>query len=87
MRIYHDPDLYETVVESKPCTRCHGDTNLCDGGCNGSLHIGSRRRPDAEVAKIKADRIRQIEDEILLKAEAIRARRSLSGDGAHEKGG
>jgi hypothetical protein len=70
-----DPDEFETVVDSRPCTSCGGDLTKCDGGCNGSMHIGQKRRPPEEVARIKADRRRQEEDEILAKADAIRARR------------
>jgi hypothetical protein len=80
MRMLHDPDEYETVVESRACTRCNGDRNKCDGGCNGMFGIGQRRRSTEEVARIKAERRRADEDRILSEADAIRARRgSLDG--------
>ncbi len=68
--IHLDPDEYETVVERRACS-CNGK---CDGRCNGMLSIGQRRRPWADVMKIKAARRRQEEDEIL--ARAIEIKRS-----------
>lgn len=79
MRIYHDPDEWEPVTESRPCTRCHGDLSKCDGGCNGMASYGLQRRPPGEVARIKAERRKREEDEILARAEAIKARRNASG--------
>lgn len=75
MRIYHDPDEYEAVVTSRPCTACGGDHRKCNGGCNGSVSYGTRRRAPEEVAKIKAERERAREDAILAEAEIIKARR------------
>jgi hypothetical protein len=75
MRIYYDEDEYETVVTSRPCTACGGDPRKCNGGCNGMAGISSVRRPPAEVARIKAERLRKHEDEVLAEAEAIKARR------------
>ena len=75
MYIHYDPDEYETVVTSRPCTGCNGDRSKCHGQCNGSFGIGSKRRPPEAIAKIKADKQRQHEDEVLAEAEAIRHRR------------
>ncbi len=68
---HYDPDEYETVVESRACTCC----GRCVGRCNGMLSIGQRRRSREEVARIKAERRRKEEDEILAKADSIRATR------------
>jgi hypothetical protein len=76
MHILYDEDEWETVSTSRPCTTCQGDRRKCHGvGCNGMASIGSRRRAPEEVAKIKAERRRKEEDEILAKAAAIRFRR------------
>lgn len=73
----HDPDEWEPVSTSTPCTVCGGNISKCQGGrCNGSFGMGMRRRDPAAVAKIKAERLRKQEDEILAKADAIRARRA-----------
>jgi hypothetical protein len=76
MRIEFDPDQFETVVESRACTRCKGDRSKCDGGCNGMVGVGQRRRAPEEVARIKAERQRVYEEKILAEADAIRARRA-----------
>lgn len=79
MHILYDEDEYETVVESRPCTTCQGERRKCVGvGCNGSSGISSRRRSPEEIAKIKAQRRQEEEDDILAKADAIRLRRALS---------
>lgn len=77
MRIYYDPDEYETVIESRPCTTCNGDSSKCNGGCNGSTSLGRRRRAPEEVAKIKAEKQRAHEEAVLAEAAAIMAMRSL----------
>jgi len=69
--IYHDADEWETVTESRPCS-CKGK---CDGRCNGMFSMGLRRRPLADVMRIKAERRRKEEDEILARAEIIKAQR------------
>lgn len=74
----YDPDEYETVSESRPCTACNGDITKCNGMCNGMSSIGQRRRAPEEVIRIKAERGRKEEDEILAKAEAIKAARSIA---------
>lgn len=71
---HFDPDEYETVVESRPCS-CVGTTRGCDGRCNGSFSMGMRRRAPEEVARVRAERIQREEDEILRQADEIRARR------------
>lgn len=78
MHILYDPDEYETVSENRPCTVCNGDLTKCNGMCNGMSGIGQRRRAPEEVARIKAERRRKEEDEILAKAEAIKACRSVA---------
>jgi hypothetical protein len=76
MHILHDEDEWQTVSESRPCTVCNGDPRKCNGTCNGSLFIGTVRRPPAEVAAIKARRQREHDDAVLAEAEAIKARRA-----------
>lgn len=72
----HDPDEYEMVTHSTPCTFCGGDLSKCKGGrCNGSFGIGMVRRKPEEIARLRAERLRKEEDEILARADAIRARR------------
>lgn len=75
MRLIYDQDEYETVVTSRQCTTCNGDRAKCNGGCNGMTSLGSKRRTPDAIAAIKAARLRKEEDEILAKADAIRARR------------
>jgi hypothetical protein len=70
-----DPDEFETIVESRPCTSCDGDLRKCDGGCNGYTSVKQQRRAPEEVARLKAERRRAEEEEILAKADAIRALR------------
>lgn len=77
MHIYHDPDEWKAVTESKPCSACGGDLRKCNGACNGSASYTMVRRAPEEVAAIKAEKRRQHEDEILAEAELIRTRRSL----------
>jgi hypothetical protein len=78
MRIFLDPDEWETVTDSRPCTNCGGDLGQCNGACNGSFGVGQRRRAPEEVARIKAERRRAHEDKILAEADAIRARRAAT---------
>ena len=56
-----DEDEWEPVFETTPT----------------SCSMGRRRRDPAEVARIKAERERKREDEILAQADAIRARRGV----------
>lgn len=76
MRIIHDPDEYEPVAKSTPCTICGGDMTKCNGGCNGSTSFSLVRRSPEAVAAIKAEKRRIEEDEILAKAAVIRATRA-----------
>jgi hypothetical protein len=75
MYIHHDEDEWEAVVEHRPCTSCNGDMRRCNGMCNGAGGYSLKRRAPAEVKRIKAERRRKREDEILLEAEFIIARR------------
>jgi hypothetical protein len=73
----YDPDEYEMVSHSVPCTHCGGDFTKCRGGmCNGSAGAGMRRRKPEDIARIRAERLRREEDEILARADAILARRN-----------
>jgi hypothetical protein len=75
--IFVDEDEWETVTESRPCRSCGGDLWKCDGRCSGAFSVGQRRRAPEEVARIKAERRRKEEDEILARADAIRVARGL----------
>lgn len=79
MHILHDPDEWETVSTYQPCTVCGGDLTKCNGACNGSASFGLKRRDPTEVAKIKAEKQRRHEDEVLAEAAAIVARRQNAG--------
>ena len=66
--IWWDPDEWETVVE----TENYGDFL---GHHMGSFSVGQKRRPAEEVAKIKAEKRRLHEEEILAEAAEIIKRR------------
>lgn len=76
MHQFYDPDEWEVVTESHPCTACGGDLSKCNGMCNGSAYVGQRRRAPEDVARIKAEKQRADEDAILAEADAIRRRRA-----------
>ncbi len=75
MHILYDPDEWETVTSSRPCSACGDDLRRCNGMCNGSYSATQRRRPPEVVARIKAEKQRAREDAILAEAEAILRRR------------
>lgn len=75
MHIPYDPDRYKAVTESKPCTVCGGDLKKCNGACNGSASYTLVERDPQDYARVRAERIKREEDEILLRAAEIRARR------------
>jgi hypothetical protein len=70
-----DDDMHETVTESRLCGTCQGDLSKCNGVCTGMTSIGRRLRSPEEIAKILADRRLKEEDDILRRADEIRARR------------
>lgn len=78
MHIFHDPDEWTVKTESRPCTACDGGKRPCNGACNGMASFSHVRRDPKEVAKIKADRQRQHEDDVLAEAAAIRHRRGIA---------
>lgn len=64
MQHFYDPDEWESyVIESRDYQ---------------SVQVGTRRRAPEKVAKIKADRLAKEEEEILRRADEIRARRSTT---------
>lgn len=76
-----DPDEFETTFHRRPCSFCQDQTAQCDRiHCDGSSSLGSKRRPMSEILKIKAERRRREEDDILAQAEVIKARRALERD-------
>lgn len=75
MQIHYDEDEYETVVEARTCPFHQNNPGGSYAGCTCSMSVGSRRRPQAEIDKIKAERRRADEDRILAEAELIKARR------------
>jgi hypothetical protein len=75
MYIHHDEDEWQVKVTHRPCTGCDGDRSRCHGQCNGMSGYSLVRRDPAEVKKIKDERRRKRENDILAEAEAIIARR------------
>ncbi len=80
MYSFFDDDEYETVFTSRPCTSCDGNLKKCNGACNGSFSLGSRRRAPDEIRKIKNRKRVEHEENILREADAIRRRRTLLAD-------
>jgi hypothetical protein len=76
MLIRYDPDEHEPVYESHTCFFHQKHPGQSFAGCTCSSSISSRCRSPEEVAKIKADRLRKEEDEILARAEIIKAKRA-----------
>jgi hypothetical protein len=74
---HFDPIEWETVYEYRPCTACDGGRLRCMGACNGMLGGGLRRRPQAEIDRLKAERTKKEEDNVLARADEIRARRGI----------
>lgn len=78
----HDPDECESVSESRPCTGCRtertfeGERRVCTGRCNEMFSVGLRRRSLEDIARIKKARQEWEDDEVLRRAEIIRARRA-----------
>ena len=70
----HDPDEWETISSYTPCS-CGGLAN-CNGCCNGSAGVGTRRRAPEDIARIKAEKRRQHEESVLAEAAQIMARRA-----------
>jgi len=68
MYIWYDPDEWETVVENETYGKILGHSI-------GRFSVGQRRRPAEEVAKIKAEKRRIHEDEVLAEAAEIMRRR------------
>ncbi len=75
-----DPDTYEQVCDSRPCTACQGGS--CTGMCNGSFSVGRRQRSAEEIAAIRAERLRREEDDVLTRAAEITARRAAMTAGS-----
>lgn len=75
MLIRYDPDENEPVFTSHTCYFHKMHPGESFAGCTCSSSISSRRRTPEEIATIKADRLRKEEDDILARAEIIKARR------------
>lgn len=78
MLIRYDPDETETVYESHTCFFHQKHPGEPFAGCTCSSSISSRQRAPEDVARIKAERLRKEEDDILARAEIIKARRRVS---------
>lgn len=74
----HDPDRYKAVVHTTTCPFHQRNPREMHPGCTCSTSYGYEKRPEEEVQEIKAARRIKEEDEILRKADAIRARRQQS---------
>ncbi len=77
MLIYHDDDEWEPDVSHHTCGYHERHPGNPWAGCTCSSSYGMKRRDPAEVAKIKAERCRTKEDEILAEAERIKRRRGI----------
>ena len=75
MLIYHDADEYETVIHSHTCPFHRSHPGKAFAGCTCSAGWSQVQRSPEAIAKIKADRLRKEEDEILARAERIKAAR------------
>lgn len=75
MYLHHDPDEWEVVSESHPCTACHGDHSRCNGACNGMASWGLVRRSPEKIAEIKAEKRKQHEGAVIAEAERILGRK------------
>jgi hypothetical protein len=76
MLIYHDPDEHKVVASHRPCAFHEKHPGKAFAGCTCSSSYGLVKRDAGETARIKADRQRKEDDEILARAEAIRIRRN-----------
>lgn len=77
MLIHHDDADWEPVSSSSTCDFHKEHPGASYAGCTCSASFGLRRRDRAEADRIKAERARKHEDDILKEADAIRARRGL----------
>ena len=75
MYVHYDPDEFKAVGSQHTCSFHKANPGKPYAGCTCSASWGSVRRPPEEVAAIKAERRQKEEEEILAKADAIRARR------------
>lgn len=76
MHIHYDPDEYESVHTRRTCPyheKHPGDYSFA--GCTCSFSISQRRRSPEDYNRIKAERQRKADDEILRRAEAIKLMR------------
>jgi hypothetical protein len=75
---FWDPDAYEIVTWFTPC-HCGGNpaagTCKAPGMCTASGGVSQKLRPPEDYARIKAEKLRVEEEDILRRADAIRARR------------
>lgn len=76
MLIYHDPDEWETVTTFTPCAFHEKNPGVPFAGCCCQGSVGQRMRDPEEAKALKAKRVRDEEDRILVAADAIRARRA-----------
>ena len=75
MLLHYDPDEYESVVTHHTCRYHQMYPGRPYAGCTCSSSYSSRRRTPEDVARVKAERRRQEEDEILMQAEMIKVQR------------
>lgn len=75
MLMFHDPDEFETVSEYRICGYHAEWPGRTYAGCTCTASFSQRRRSPEDVASIKAKRRREEEDDILARAETIKASR------------
>jgi len=68
MLVHHDSDEWEGVSSHHTCSFHKRNPGTPYAGCTCSGSYGLKRRDPAEVAKIKADKRRQHEDESALRS-------------------
>lgn len=79
MLIYHDPDRYETISETRTCpyhTENPGKQPYAGCTCSGMIY--QRAVSEEEYQRRRDERIRKEEDETLARAEAIKAKRAAA---------
>jgi hypothetical protein len=77
MLIQHDIDEWEGVSEHRTCPFHKEHPGQPYAGCTCMSGFGLRRRDPAEVARIKAERRRKHEEDVLAEAAQIMALRGM----------
>ncbi len=79
MIVYHDPDEWQSEVKGGTCAFHQANPGKPFAGCSCWSSFGSVRRDPIDVAKIKARKRHNREQEILAEAASILMRRKAQG--------